>query len=487
MALIEGTGALDLFLPVVASAGTRYKLYPTSLAANTELVADTYLMQANCDCNSYKITFNTAAGNIIVKRSGDYYHTEQGAVDTTNSDSTHKVYWTVKNDDTIGTILPGSTGSPAVLGGSWGNGVSIPTNKTLTMKYWELRWIDNKTFLNFSTNAGTGIYTLENFILKNCVISSIALLLGGGITGSIGSMKYWNCDNTNTFTGTGMLARVLWNTTVDYIYIQTAATIGLYYGEGPLAIGLSYVSTTSFSYINISNISTAVCSGSELTFYLNTGVTTYTLSNCKCSVMSVSGNTGTVARFVFKNHVFYRTGTSGSYNINAFCWYKVAASFPNAVRFYNCIFKGYGGSGYGGLNCGVLGKLNGGTLIVEACRNCIFDSNAKMLQGNSAIDGLFGIKNNGYYNNTSEANWTRGPYDTSISNPSWAAFPNGVLHDDWLVYGPGNGWYTTQDIPTGADTDSFVGINTSTQSHTGTAETATTQRLGLAPVFSAFA
>jgi hypothetical protein len=118
MALIEGTGALTLFLPTLASAGTRYKLYPTSLAANTELTADTYLMQANCDCNSYKITFNTAAGNIVVKRSGDFYHTEQGAVDTTNSDSSHKVVWTVLSDDTIGTILPGSTGVPAVLGGS---------------------------------------------------------------------------------------------------------------------------------------------------------------------------------------------------------------------------------------------------------------------------------------------------------------------------------------------------------------------------------
>lgn len=470
MADINGTSALTLPKITSSSAGVKYKMYPTSLSGDTTLTADTYLMDANCDCNSYKLTFNCNDGNIVVKRSGDYYHTEQGAVDTTNSSATNKVYWTVKNDDTIGTTLPGSTGSPAVSGGSWGNGTAIGATIVITLKYWEIRWIDNKNFMTFQHSQA--IKTIENLTLKNCAYTTSIKFIDTSAWGngtSVSIFKYIYADNTNTFTSTSMLAWLNFNCTIDYIYVQTANTAGrdATAKEGVLATHGSYNNQRTFTYLNISN-----AGGPGFNFWNAQSSQTFTFNHCKCCI-----KTSTWENFkntvVVKNCVFTQTD-----NYLAGLYFHKGSSGYNAFRIFNCIFKGF--TNY------VIGYSGASPIAyIEACRNNIFDSNAKIVQG--ALSGIYGVKNNGYYNNTSEANWTRGSYDETIAATSYSNWTTGTLHTDWLLYGPGDGWKcNTADITNHCDTNSFCGINTSTQSHTGSQETATTQALGLAPVFSSF-
>ena len=71
MATETGTAALTLPKVTLAGVGARCLPYPTSLAADTTLTAETYLMSANCNCNSHKLTFNCASGNIVVKRTSN--------------------------------------------------------------------------------------------------------------------------------------------------------------------------------------------------------------------------------------------------------------------------------------------------------------------------------------------------------------------------------------------------------------------------------
>lgn len=451
MADLTGTSALSLPSLSLASGGVRYKNYPTSLSANTELVSDTYLMSANCDCNSYKLTFDCAAGSIVVKRSGDYYHTEQGAVDTTNSSATNKVYLTVLNDDTIGTILPGSTGSPAVSGGSWGNGTAIG-NYHVVFNYLEIRWADNKQFLNCGAGGTTYIRSVQNVIWKNCVYSSVtAITLSTGSHASNAAQRF-QADNSNTITGSASLLSIGLNCGLSYVYVQdgtTTSTAIVWVSGAPTG--------TVYSFIKIKN--TGAGHGFATGFDSNKIIY---VKHCMTSILGGSGPYKLLTyNCVFTDHA-YGIQSNGS---GSGAWVT--------LRVFGCIFKGLT------TGCFTFNNYRG---LLEACRDNIFDSNAKIIV--SASSGQYQTKNNAYYGNTSESSWSRGTYDATISNPSFGNFPNGTLHDDWITYGPGDGWYTTQDLSTGADTNSFNSVDYTTQSHTGIQETATTQRLGIAPVFS---
>jgi len=445
-----------------------YQLYPTTLAADTTLTAGTYLMQANCNCAGFKLTFNCASGNIVVKRNGDYYHTNQGAVDTTNSDATHKVYWTVANDGTIGNDVP-NTGAAAVLGGSWGNGTAIG-NYATTFNFWEIRWVDNKPFLNYGNFAA--IKTLTNIILKNCALAGTTIFINAASGGTgASSIQRWQADNTNTFTANSMLMQLWCRHTLDYIYVQAANTAGASdYNRGLINLHLDYNSSLAngtASFLNISN-SGGIC----VSAFMPVAATVFTLSNSKITFFAASGD-NTKATIITKNCVFTSTGNV-AYGLYA---YRIAGGKTYNFRIYNCVFKGF-------TNAAII-ATSSTYFYIEACRNTIFDSNAKIVSVAPTISA--GIKNNGYYNNTSEANWTRGPYDETIAATSYSNYTSGTLHTDWVTYGPGDGWKcNTANITAGCDTNSFVGINPATQSHTGSAETATTQRLGLAPVFSSF-
>lgn len=454
-----GTSAITLPQIARAATGNRHWMYPTTLAADTTLVAGTYYMTANCDCASKKLTFNCASGSIIVKRSGDYYHTNQGAVDTTNSTSSNKVYWTVKNDDTIGEIITGSTGSPAVTGGSWGNATAM--TGIVNFVYWEIRWVDNKNFITANSTK-----TFSYVTWKNCVYSSVSVLYITADSNVQATYSRLSWDNTNTISGTAKLigasSTSIGNKFVcDYIYVQSANTstpliqFNVYYNSAV---------TRVYTYWNINNV------GSGYGAQQYNSRVLYEMKHCRFRFQESSGGGGPYT-VIFRNCLF-DNGTIGLNRDNT--------AGIIQIRLFNCIFSGLTTAAIQSDNTTTT------TTYIIAVRNCIFDSNAKIV-GNAYIGYLTAIKNNGYYNNTSEANWTRGSYDTSISAPSWSNFPSGTLHTDWTTYGPGDGWYTTQDIATGADTNGMLSLNLATQSHTGLIEVATTQRLGIAPTFSVLA
>jgi hypothetical protein len=416
-------------------------------------------MDANHSAGGYKLTFNCASGDIIIKRNGDVYWTSAGAVDTINSDSTHKVYFTVKDDNTIGETISGSSGSPAVSGGSWNNATAITS--IVTFKYWEIRWVDNKNFITANSTK-----TFQNITWKNCTYSSVSILYITADSNVQATYSYLQLDNTNSITGTAKLIGAS-STNIgnkfacDYVYVQAAET------STPLIQFNHYYNsagTRVYTYWNINNTGTGY--GAQ---QYNTRLQ-FEMRHCRFRFQDSPGGGGPYTA-IFRNCVF----DNGAIGLD-----RDTTAGTVFFRFFNCIFKG--------LTTAAIQADNSTTTLsqITAMRNCIFDSNAKIV-GNAYIGTVIGVKNNGYYNNTSESNWTRGSYDTSISAPSWGNFPNGTLNTNWTTYGPGDGWYTTQDIATGADTNGMLNLDLATQSHTGTTETATTQRLGLAPVFSALA
>lgn len=435
------------------------------LSGNTELTAGTYLLSGNRNCNNFTLTYNCAAGDIVIKRSGDYYFTNVGVVNTTNSDSTHKVYWTVKNDDTIGEVVEGSTGVPAVLGGSYNNGTVIG-NYNLRFKYWEVRWVDNKPFLNM---APTNSYyrDVQYITFKNCSWSSVTVLdftnnaASYGTSNASNVTKYFNCDNTNSLTGTSIFLHYSSQQALNYVYVANSNSSNPMIKTGYLVAAVATPANT-LNYLNITNL------GSGYAYYNSDNRTTLaaplTFKHSKFNGGIYSQHpSGTVAAMQFRNCVIINKGAQRASN-TTYIYYN----------YFNCIFK----------DCSY--AINGfSTSVIVALRNCIFDTCSLVSSGTPNY--IYGVKNNGYYDVSSYTGWTAGSYDTWINNPNWTNFPSGTLHPDWLTYGPGDGWYTTEDIPTGADTNSFVGIDVATQSHTGATETATTQRLGLAPVFSALA
>ena len=466
MANLTGTSSITLPKLTLSTSGVKYKVYPTSLSANKELVADTYLMDANCNCNSYKLTFNCNDGNIVIKRTGDYYHTNQGAIDTTNSTASKKVYLTVKNDDTIGTIIPGSTGSPAVLGGSWGNNTQ-KTNVAVTMKHWEIRWIDNKNFINYS--CGTSLLDFEYITFKNCALSSSQLItLLSSNTGSI--VQYLNYDNSNSLTSTATFCSILLSGVGSYAGKVSVVANSTGTGNTGAVVRLYCVPFTSKLYAYYIKV---VQSGTAYCFYAGVQGVNVTLENCKFDSAD------------YQIYFDLAGGTSGLVNlkntvlVNGKGIYGLAPSGSSSIslRFFNFILKGTSSN---------LSDNTRITWFIEACKNSVFDSNTKLC--NKAFGIQIGVNQNLYYNNTSETNWTKGYHDISATDPNWGNF-SGTLHDDWINYGPGDGWKIDDSVNTDGvgTTNSYIGINTSTQSHTGSSETATTRKIGLAPVFSAFA
>ena len=456
----------------------------TDLAADTTYTAGTYYMDANHNANSKKLTLDCNAGDIIIKRNGDVYWTSAGELQTTNS-GTYKVYFTVKDDDTVGDTISGSTGSPAVSGGSWNNAVII-TGYVVAFINWEIRWATNVAFIIHNGNYNTIFY---NITFKNCAYSIatansyvIDLRYQRGVQGT----NYHDIlfDNTNTLTSsTGLLKY----STRDAVYNITVAAANTTCTTGIIYENIFWNSTTYNSVI--SSCIKILNAGTGYGFVggnRNHAFGTIDFRFCYCSIVIAKDDSSHEQNTIIQDCLF-------DANIISTSSYPITLSIGSisVVRLKNCVFNGTAKAIYSVcyrteiFNCifkSITSYVFGTSSKVTACRNNIFDSNTAISQG--ALTTPCGIKNNGYYNNTSETNWTRGPYDTTISAPSWGNFPNGTLHADWLTYGPGDGWYTTQDIATGADTNSFVGIGTTNQSHTGTTETAVTQRLGLAPVFS---
>jgi hypothetical protein len=427
---------------------------PASLAATYTFTAGTYTFDANCDCNSNTVVYDCSGGDIIIKRSGDYYFTEVGVVNTTNSDATHRVIWTVKNDDTVGETIEGSTGVPAVLGGSYNNAVAIG-NYSLTFNFWEIRWVNNTSFIVSAATAS--LRSIQNIEFKNCTYSSVVVFNfnAQSLTNTSNVFTRIQLDSTNTLSGTFQLlvsayANRLTGNKLEYIFVENSTST-----SDILSVNTAYI--TTFNYIKIKTAGYGLSVNDRISCIF---------SHCKTTISLSS--TGGSASFKFKNCVF----TDNAYGIRSGTGHN---SRINSIRVFNCLFKG--------LTTSAIVGDSSARIYVEALRNCIFDSCASICT--SGADQKYGIKNNGYYDITSYTNWVAGSYDTWINQPNWTNFPNGTLHTDWLTYGPGDGWYTTEDIPTGADTNSFVGIDVATQSHTGATETATTQRLGLAPVFSA--
>lgn len=387
----------------------------SDFSGNTTLVAGTYWMPYDINCNGYTLTFDCSSGPIIIKRAGDYCFNYLSTVNTTNSTATNKVYWTDKNDDTIGETISGSTGTPVKSGLQLQNIATVADGYTfksaITIINHEIRYADNKQFI---WTEGTPAKTFQYVTWKNSDYSSVNVIQQTAtVSLSTNYFQYINFDSTNTLTGTSRLCYNLAKTYVDYIFVENANTTNPVINWGNSTYGAA---TTIFTYIRIKNAGGFGIGISDIR-----SSTVYLKHSCVNHYIENMG--GSSALWQFENCLFDATLTGYS----AYALSRIDANYDIYWTAINCVFKGYTkvfwNREYGG---------NRETYITAT--NCIFDSNTQLL----TYDDLGHQTANycGYYNN-GETYWARGANDFT-ANPSFGNILNGTIDttfDDYIPNG----------------------------------------------------
>lgn len=435
----------------------------TDLAADTTYSAGTYYMDANHDAASKKLTLDCSAGDIIIKRNGDVYWTNMSTVDTINS-TTYKVYFTVKDDDTIGDTISGSSGTPAVSGGSWNNGVE--TTAAITMKNWEIRWVDNKPFLKFKS-ASSRVFTFQYITFKNCAYSSVVIFYHTPVS-SLGTsyFQYIQFDSTNTMTSTASLTNTLVKFYIDYVFVENANTSSFVVADGNDGYGV----VTTKSYIKIKN------SGGVPGYLVSDGRNGRTFNYCQFNILNNAAN-GTSSNMTF-NCCLFDIDVCGSAYGYAIDRNNVDSKPTWTCRY--CVFKGY--------TVAFRNREYGGNLLTYVVPiNCCFINNTQLLSVNDLTHQTSSY--NGFYNN-GETYWSRGTGDFT-ANPSLGNYnANATIDSTWATYGPANGYVPSSVAysQTGSDTYTNLSIDTTLYSPDGYQKTPSINiNPGLYYKFSAFA
>jgi hypothetical protein len=191
-----------------------YSTVGGTLGADTEYTAGTYYVTSTVNTAAYTLTFNCAAGNIVIKPNTALsattvivnIGTANGKVLTSNT-GTYKVIFTSMNDDAKGETIAGSSGSPAtddIHGRVIGVNVN---NATLTCDNVEV-WYSAGALgiISYSLNGATSSspMTLSRITFKYCTINNTYNYLKAYIgqyryLTAIGAMALSNIsiDNTN--------------------------------------------------------------------------------------------------------------------------------------------------------------------------------------------------------------------------------------------------------------------------------------------------
>lgn len=413
-----------------------YTTLNASYSSTLTLTAGTYYMSANVDMNSNTLVFDCSGGDIILKRNGDVSFTECATISTTNSDATHKVYYTVKDDDTIGEAITGSSGSPSASGGCL---TTTQVNANVTIIWWEIRWANNKQFLYHKPVTTFKLRTFSHITWKNSTYSSVNVIYAdiwaaGGVNGYT---DYIHFDNTNTISGTaGLLVQL--NNPVDNCFIQNANA-----PDNTVIYKNTFYDTAgtkSFTNIHIEGSSNYGMLVQDITRTVN-------FINCDAK-LAVYTTSGSITAY-FKNCLFRSSG-NGIVNYNG----------TNTIHVQNCIFKG----------CTTAIYETAGTLTVGGIINSIFDSNTAIFYNTTGTATYTGI-----YNNTSTTGLTSGT-GCITANPSFGNYnASAVIDTDFGIYGFSNGYVATaaQYQQTGSDTYNNLSIDETYYSPDGIARLGT--------------
>ena len=434
----------------------------SDFTGNTTLTAGTYWMPYDINGNVFTLTFNCASGPIIIKRAGDYSFANVGVINTTNSTSTNKVYWTDKNDDTIGDAISGSTGSPVKSGfvllsmqlqtyiGGGTAGSYILCNVSITATNWEIRYANNKQIINtFPLLSANIAFTYITF--KNCDYSSVDAFYGTqtiyNVTAAPGTSCAFNnisFDNTNTLTGTSRLLNQQYKmstTGIGNIFIQNANT-----SNPPIFLSLQVTSQqTIFSGIYIKNAGAAGVYAQRAT-----ATTYFRYSTCNF-YLDESGDPSET--FYFQDCLFDAT-------LTGYATYAISrtTSGDNVIYLQNCTFQGY--------TKVIYNYENGGSKETYiTALNCCFKNNTQLLFGDDL--GHQTSSYCGYYGN-GETYWARGTGDFTADPVLGNVNSKATIDSTFLTYIP-NGYSATSASysATGSDTYDNLSIDESLYSPDG--------------------
>jgi len=408
----------------------------SDFTGNTTLTAGTYWMPYDINGNGFTLTFNCASGPIIIKRAGDYSFAFTGVINTTNSTSTNKVYWTDKNDDTIGDAISGSTGSPVKSGLSLNSAYigTCFTNIAITLINHEIRYASNKQFVYSIVNSNglTTVRTFQYIIFKNCDYNNIRVFESDSRNSDSSYYQYIDFDNTNTLTGTSYLLYLIssyWGfcrSYVDHITVANAncSNVVIYLW------GASVNITQTFSYIKIYN---AGYFGLQLIDFRTNWVT---LTNSVTTILISPSDTN---KQKFINCLFDNvlTGYTSSVSCNSYITFDIT----------NCIFKSY-------TTIFILHV----TRTTMTIKNCNFVSNTAFL---SASTSNITASYCGYYNN-GETYWARGTGDFT-ADPSFGNYSTSATIDPtFSSYSFPNGYVASAAAYQNTGSDSYGNLNIDT-------------------------
>lgn len=290
----------------------------SSYSADLNLTAGTYYLSANCDLTVHNLTIDLTGGDVILKRNGNVYFTNVAGINTTASGS-NKFYFTVKNDDTIGDTISGSTGSPSVAGGTINGTSGTAITGAVVLDHWEVRWA-NVGPLIYSTNTGSGC-KYKYITWKNCAYATVHatynwVIYHTGVYNTAVEINNLVFDNTNTLTSSGGLVSVTASNNVEpynIIVVCNTTSTGV--------VTIPSVASKVYYNIKVTNAGT----GSGL--YIGMTGVTCTLKDSNTSINTGGSNLG-ITLYV-RNCLFDQANVN--YNIKSSTW------SPN-VYLYNCTF-----------------------------------------------------------------------------------------------------------------------------------------------------
>lgn len=302
-----------------------YTTLNSSYSSTLTLTAGTYYMSADVDMQSNAIVVDASSGNVILKRNGDVKFSNITSFTTTNTSSSNIFYMTVKDDDTIGETISGSTGSPSASGG-YIQEASITGNCYLN--YVEVRWA-TRQLIRCSSNQS---FTYITF--KNCDYDSTNLVNGyvlyqdsyvGSGEGTTRQIHHIYFDDTNTLTTAAGLIKFSNRIPIHDIVVDAANTT--------VTTGIIYeniFSNHSYTSYNIKIINSAAGKGFATGDRRRTNFSVIDFKDCNCNISVITGYTG---YFYVKNCLFNANDLNSYGSARANWYFKVESCIFDSLSY----------------------------------------------------------------------------------------------------------------------------------------------------------
>ncbi len=355
-----------------------YTTISGGLGEHTTWTTGTYYITGVCDIGNYNLTLDAGGGNIIIKTSGavGLYTGGTGNIATANTSNSKKVYFTSKNDNTLGETISGSSGSPAIGDQSQsyfyiaGAGCDVAINHC---EFWYFGAATGCLMWYHSGDQVTNDIDIQNVKFRYCSI----LASCSHFCSFIGMKRY------NVRVGNVTLKNIDCNNTCAFEDASKAYFIYLYRPDD-----------ISPEFENI------YCGAN---------------STLGCAAVFVFESDKDASTITLKNLCF---DTKSPY-----CVYFTWRDNTGTINFSQSIMK---------KSTTVAVYLNeaGGTLTANFNDNIIEDNTAKGVEQASVTN--FTETNNGYYNNGTNATGFT-PTNPITTDPALGSLPGGTIYSNWFL------------------------------------------------------